>query len=1108
MEDPRSPASAQPASPPATVLGDDSSQLVGAVIGPYKLIEQIGEGGFGLVFVAEQHKPVRRRVALKVIKPGMDTHDVITRFEAERQALVLMDHPNIARVLDAGATASGRPYFVMELVRGIPITGYCDNNRLTVRERLELFVSVCQAVQHAHQKGIIHRDIKPSNVLVTLHDGRPVVKVIDFGVAKALHQPLTEKTIYTRFSQIIGTPLYMSPEQAEMSGLDIDTRSDIYSLGVLLYELLTGSTPFDRKRLAQAAYDELIRIIRDEEPERPSTRLSHSTETLSTVAAQRKTEPARLSRMFRGDLDWTTMKALEKDRTRRYETADALARDVERHLNDEPVEAGPPGAGYRLRKYAYKHRAALRVTGAFLGLVVLGAIVSVGLAIRATVAEKSARSSEEVAQDQKREADKARGEADQARKQAEKQRDELRIVNDNLRRVSYVADMNLARVAWGENNLARTRELLERYSPAPGVPDLRGFEWHYLRRLLHGELLTFKAHAGRVRDIAFLPDGRRLLTAGTEQPHHVVEQKLPVGQVRLWDATTGKALDFTLKGLGETARTVVLSQDGSHVAAAWDDGLIRYWDQIAGEPIVLATSEKRAAQGMRFSPDGRQLVAVSAGDPSAATCSVRVWDLVARRLVMTLDKVPTARGADFTPDGSQVALCLSKPGVVQVVDIKSGQEAYRYKPGGHYLLCVAFSPDGKRLLTFADNRIRAWNVAARDTAALWPSEIVVGMSLAFSADGTRFAAAGIEGVVELRDNATGDVLQTLKGHAGPVEVLAFDSVGSRLASGGYDGTVRLWNTMNQVRDAPIGGFPRDMNVFELGPDGRTLLIGVHTANSGFALKSFGLWDTSTMQPRHDRIETPGIVQSVEWSDDGQRVVLTDKQNALTAFDTATGAVLERQHIELAGSLETALAGDARHYAYCAPEGAIRLRDLKTGNETQVIKKPGEHVLVMALNYDGSRLASADENGNIRIWDTATGLSTATITLSGVYANQVRFSRDGSKLAIVGNLSRLITGEVRIIDPQTGSQMSLKGHALNVTDCAFSPDGRRLATTSIDKTIRIWDLATGQEVLKLAGLATWVNRVRFDARGHRLIGASVPGRTIHTWDATPLLNERP
>jgi serine/threonine protein kinase/tetratricopeptide (TPR) repeat protein len=378
----------------------------GARVGPYRLMEQIGEGGFGLVFVAEQQEPVKRKVALKIIKPGMDSHQVIARFEAERQALALMDHPNIARVLDAGATDSGRPYFVMELVRGVPITEYCDKHQLSPQERLELFITVCQAIQHAHQKGIIHRDVKPSNVLVTSHDGKPVAKVIDFGVAKAIHQQLTEKTIYTHFAQMIGTPLYMSPEQAEMSGLDIDTRSDIYSLGVLLYELLTGTTPLEKQRLRQAAYDEVRRLIREEEPPKPSTRLSTS-ESIAAVAAHRKMEPAKLSKLVRGDLDWITMKALEKDRTRRYETANGLARDIQRYLSDEPVEASPPSTAYRLRKLARKHRTVLTTAAAFVVLLVAGAGVATWQAVRATqalTAADKAAIAEKVAADKEREA--------------------------------------------------------------------------------------------------------------------------------------------------------------------------------------------------------------------------------------------------------------------------------------------------------------------------------------------------------------------------------------------------------------------------------------------------------------------------------------------------------------------------------------------------------------------------------------------------------------------------------------------------------------------------------------------------------------------------------
>jgi serine/threonine protein kinase/tetratricopeptide (TPR) repeat protein len=377
---------------PATIDTQLAADGPGSRVGPYKLLQQIGEGGMGTVFMAEQSQPVQRKVALKLIKPGMDSRQVIARFEAERQALALMDHPNIAKVLDAGTTVSGRPYFVMELVKGVPITKYCDEHRLTPKERLELFVAVCRAVQHAHQKGIIHRDLKPSNVLIAQYDGKPVPKVIDFGVAKATGSRLTDKTLFTDFGAVVGTLEYMSPEQAELNQLDIDTRSDIYALGVLLYELLTGTTPLSRKRLKEAALLESLRIIREEEPPKPSTRLS-TTEELPSVAAKRSLEPKKLSGLVRGDLDWIAMKCLEKDRNRRYETANGLASDVQRYLADEPVLASPPSTAYQLRKFARRHKAGMRTTAVVL-LVAFLAAGGVGWALWDRASQEAQRSAE------------------------------------------------------------------------------------------------------------------------------------------------------------------------------------------------------------------------------------------------------------------------------------------------------------------------------------------------------------------------------------------------------------------------------------------------------------------------------------------------------------------------------------------------------------------------------------------------------------------------------------------------------------------------------------------------------------------------------------------
>ena len=545
----------------ATAIPD----MTGTEIGRYKLLEKIGEGGMATVYMAEQRHPICRRVALKIIKLGMDTKQVIARFEAERQALAMMDHPNIATVLDAGATEAGRPYFVMELVRGLPITKFCDANNLTTRERLELFVSVCHAVQHAHQRGIIHRDIKPSNVLVTLHDGKPVPKVIDFGIAKALNQRLTEKTIFTRYSQMIGTPQYMSPEQAEMSGLDVDTRTDVFSLGVLLYELLTGRTPFDSEYLLSKGYGEMQRIIREEEPIRPSTKITTLGEALTDVAKHRRVAPEALRRLMRGDLDWIVMKTLEKDRTRRYETVHSLAEDVERHLRNEPITASSPGTIYRLQKFLRRNRTKV-VTWSAVAVIVVGLLFVPGAYMRFRTERRR---------------------SDDLRRIALVE--DLVTSGDYERALAEVEPLLSSRFVGPEAGLLNARVLLELQSPDAGVEQLH--------KLLN-ERSEIAANAHYLLARIYLESAARDPHLKDKAEIHLQhgEQLLPrTAQAYLLRAVVAQTVEGTLRWLEEALQLDPANYDARRARALTCLALGEYREMETEASVMIGSQPKNPA---------------------------------------------------------------------------------------------------------------------------------------------------------------------------------------------------------------------------------------------------------------------------------------------------------------------------------------------------------------------------------------------------------------------------------------------------------------------------------------------------------------------------------
>jgi WD40 repeat protein/serine/threonine protein kinase len=1036
-------------------------------IGQYRILGKIGEGGMGVVYRAEQREPVRRMVALKLIKLGMDSREVIARFEAERQALALMNHPNVAKVLEAGITDTGRPYFAMELVQGIDFIHFCEDEKLQVRQRIELFIPVCQAVQHAHQKGIIHRDLKPSNILVQLIDGKPVPKVIDFGIAKATNQVLTQHTLFTKTGAMIGTPEYMSPEQAMTSGLDVDTRTDIYSLGVILYQLLTGTLPIDPRVLREAGLEGMARLIKNTEPQKPSTRLlrrSGGGADSDRLAAHTR-DTRLLHKELQDDLDWIVLKAMEKDRSRRYETANALAIDLERHLDGQTVLARPPSTLYRVQKFVSKHQLTV-AAGTAVMVALLVAVISVSWAyVNARKQTKVANNATLEAERQKTVAvaneTKAKDSANQAAENLSTA--ELRLADghvaqaDALTMANRIAD---ARKLYHQaiSEFTAIRQSAFRGDVGLSAADIRS----------PPPLLTLKGHADSVYGVAFSPDGRYVLSGSRDQ------------YVRRWDLLTGRVTglkgDFDVTGIAfganadvafaadssgalrvcdleilkelppaygpiPDAREFTFSADGRHVLV-WRKDFYEVWDARGGRPVGTLRGTENGVTCKSLGADGTAVL-FGAGDGG-----VQLWKIGATDPSLKLMLKGPIHSVALSRDAAY-AVIGSGDHDLQILDI--GKQTLTRSLHGHRakVNCVAFSPDGQTVLSgSSDHTVRLWNwrdgseiccfhghkeavlsIAFRpdgraavsgggDCAVVWPI-LAAGAAesfespdhvsnVAISADG-RIALAGCDdGSATLWDLRSHNVLLKLAGQTGPIERVALSPDGRTALGGGFEGQLLLLNLEKKLRPRAVGPTSQSINSLAISPDGGFALSGAEGTAT--------FWDLNTSTPTpiagHD-----GAVKAVAFSPNGRW--------AMSGSGTSKGILL--LHNLAAPTIVTEpLTGDF---------GIVH---------------------AIAFSPDGRTALTGDGENLLHLWDLRAHNIIAT----------------------------------------------MPGHSGVVAAVAFGPDGRTAFSGSWDKSIRMWDLATGKELRVLAEGIEAISCIALSADGMTLVaGGATDAEThrIRTWD---------
>lgn len=992
-------------------------------IGSYRVLERIGEGGMGIVYRAEQRDPIHRVVAIKIVKLGMDTHEVVARFEAERQALAMMNHPNVAKIFEAGVTDDGRPYFVMEYVRGEPITGYCDQRKLSIRQRLELFLQACDAAQHAHQKAIIHRDIKPNNLLVALQDQGPVVKVIDFGVAKALGHRLTEHTLYTEHGKLIGTPEYMSPEQAEISGVDIDIRTDIYSLGVVLYELLAGALPFDSQTLRTAKFDDLRRIIREQQPLRPSQRVTTLHQQGTTAAAERSTDLLSLQRTLRHELEWIPIKAMHKDRAERYRSAAELADDVQNYLAARPLLAGPQSQIYLLRKFIGKHRRGVALTAVIL-LVFLALLAALAVETRRAIDARNAAAAQTVNYQQ------AAQRAEEAERRAyQKISEKLVEVGDSQLKFNEIAEaqqtyLESLEIARGLNLstaplLARLYALDQRDLPLAGYfgkdQGVGGF-----------------GGAGHINSLALLPDG---FTAAT------TEDKTSHPQIRIWDLRTGILLDsFAENERGGTY--VSISPKGLRLLSANFTGSVQLWDLTrranlgtfaqhptdvfcarfspTGQAAVSADVESNievwnpdtfqvighfaADQNgiaiLTYSPDGRLLVS------GGCNGSIKLWDMTRHAFVREVappidpqSKILHVNDIAFLPDGHRIVSgCFD--GTVRLWDLNNAADpGTLIAKAGHRIWRVAVSPDGKSVASGEDNAVRLW---------------------------------------KLEKPKPNEPVENLEGQSGQCLGLAFSDDGRLLVTSGEQSAVRVWQRAD--RDA-LAGLVSPATCAAIDDDG---IAAIGTASGAIVL-----FDAFSGQKLRTLLAHRGEVRSICISPDGQRVLSGGQDGSINLWNLASGEAVRT----LAGHTQpvTAIAFLSSTSAVSAGEDrTLRFWDLSGGRQTARVDSPV--VTSLAVSANGRTLLCGMADGSVTLRPSGAGSSIWSIPGQGSPIASVAFTPDCERALVAAR-----NGEILICDVAKGTSEPLPNQRGALCGIGMLSDSSTFWSAGQDGTLGLWDL---------------------------------------------------